>query len=132
MGTTFTVFFKKLLILTGITALIAFIAAFYLPKNFTTPALPFLFIFFVIVTSLVHLLLTKASEKNFQSFAKNFMIATLGKLILYVIVIIIYIIINRSDAIAFTINFFVLYLIYSVFEVISILFKTQKKNDKNH
>jgi len=59
----------------------------------------------------------------------QFMIMTFAKLFLYIIGIVVYILLNKADAFPFVITFFILYLIYTIFEIISFL-NDQKKMEK--
>ena len=49
------------------------------------------------------------------------MLATAAKLFLYIAVMIIYALINKKDAVPFLLNFFILYLVYTIFEVTQII-----------
>jgi hypothetical protein len=49
------------------------------------------------------------------------MLTTAIKLFLFITVMIIYSFLNRKDAVAFLLNFFILYLVYTVFEVVQII-----------
>ena len=121
MKSVYLNFLKRIIIFSVAFALICFIVGYFLPAGFITPALPYLFIFFFSVTLAVHYILLKASEKRFSKFTTYFMLATFLKLMLYIAVLLIYVLLNRSDAIPFIITFFILYIFYTVFEVISIL-----------
>jgi len=54
-------------------------------------------------------------------FANAFMLVNFGKLILFTAIILIYAWFNRSEAISFTITFFVYYLILTTYEIIALL-----------
>jgi hypothetical protein len=49
------------------------------------------------------------------------MLVTAIKLLLYITIMVIYIFTNRKNAVAFLMDFFILYLIYTVFEVTQIV-----------
>lgn len=121
-------FLKKLLIFTFILAVIGFSIAYFLPENYITPTLPFLFAFFLSVTIIVHYILLKVSEKRTPAFINFFMILTFGKLIFYLTIILIYAFVNREDLLAFAITFFILYAFYTGFEVVVSLKHTNLKN----
>ncbi|MBN2175164.1 MAG: hypothetical protein JW731_13600 [Bacteroidales bacterium] len=111
-------FLKKLIIYTVLLAIIGFIIARLIPGEFITPTLPYLYLFFLSVTIIVHYILLKVSEKRTNSFINYFMLLTFGKLIFFLSIIITYSLIYRSDAIPFIITFFILYVFYTVFEVV--------------
>jgi len=121
MKSVYLNFLKRIIIFSIAFALIFFTVGYFLPAEYITPALPYLFLFFLSVTLVVHYVLLKASEKRFSKFTTYFMLATFLKLMLYIAVLIIYVLLNRFDAIPFIITFFILYVFYTVFEVISIL-----------
>jgi len=122
-------FLKKLLIFTFILAVVGFTVAYFLPENYVTPTLPFLFAFFLSVTIIVHFILLKVSEKRTTAFINYFMILTFGKLIFYLTIIIIYALLNREDVVPFIISFFILYVFYTAFEVVLSLKHTKTKTE---
>ncbi len=121
MKSVYLNFLKKIIIFSVAFALICYAVGYFLPAGYVTPVLPYLFVFFFSVTLAVHYVLLKASEKRFSKFTTYFMLATFLKLMLYIAVLLIYVLLNRLDAIPFIITFFILYVFYTVFEVISIL-----------
>ena len=128
MKASYFTFAKNTFFFTIILALICFIISYFLPVKYITPALPYLFIFFFSVTLFVHYVLMKACEKRMSKFVNFFMLATFLKLMLYIMILVIYVLFNRSDAIPFILTFFILYLFFTVFEIISILSFTKKTN----
>jgi hypothetical protein len=119
-------FSRNLIILTGLLSLAGGVLFFLLP-SVITPALPWLILFFLFSTFLIFYLLLKASNGKFNRFTNLFMIVTVVKLLLLLGIITIYLFINRDDAIRFALTMFVLYLLYSVFEVLWLL-KINKLN----
>jgi len=116
-----TRFIIRLIILTLIVSLGAIIFNYLAPPTYITPALPFIIGLFFTITLIVHYLLLKASEKKFSRFSTNFMLTTFIKLIMYLFIIVGYAFLNKKDAITFILTFFIMYLIYTIFEVVSIL-----------
>lgn len=121
MNTTYFQFLKNLLILTVAIFLIFYAAAYFLPVELVSPAMPYLILLSASVTLIFHYVILKASEKKFSKFISYFMIATVLKILLYTIVIFLYVYLNRSDTIPFVVTFLLLYVIYSVFEIINLL-----------
>ena len=121
MMPVFMKFLKGLTIYTAIIGIVTIGFVFLLPEKFITPVLYYILIFFYSVTLIMYYVLLKASEKRFSKFTTYFMLATFLKLMLYIAVLLIYVLLNRLDAIPFIITFFILYVFYTVFEVISIL-----------
>lgn len=128
MKASFITFAKNTFFFSIILALICYIISFFLPAKYITPSLPFLFIFFFTITLVVHYVLMKASEKKMSKFVNYFMVSTFLKLMLYIMILVIYVLFNRNDAIPFILTFFILYLFFTVFEIISILSITKKIN----
>ncbi len=121
MQTNFRKYARKSVIFTLIIGALSYALIFILPDNYISPALPYLILFFFAVNLVVHYMLQKAEKNKSRKFITNYMLATFLRFFLYLIVIIAYVLINRPDAIQFIVSFFILYLIYSVHEVISIL-----------
>jgi hypothetical protein len=118
-------FLRKLLIFTLVLAIIGYFVTRFLPENYITPTLPYLYLFFFAITLVVHYILLKISLKKNTRFINYFMLLTFGKLIFFLSMIIVYALIYRDDALPFVISFFILYLFYTVFEVTLSLSHTQ-------
>lgn len=86
---------------------------------------PYILGFMYLVTILAFYMLIKYLNSKISMFANAFMLVNFGKLILFTIIIFVYSWLNRSDAITFTITFFIYYLFLTTFEIISLL-KIQK------
>jgi hypothetical protein len=93
----------------------------FIPPSFRTPALPYLIMFFFLVGVGVKLYLRKMKAKRFAAFVNAFLVTSFLKLFLYLIVMVIYISLNRKDAIPFAVTFFLLYLSYSVYDLLGFL-----------
>jgi len=127
MKLAFNIFIKKLVIFTLIVGLISFIVGFFIPKQFVTPAMPYLLFFFFSITAFTFYLALNAFTQKTSRFANYFMISVFAKLLLYVSIIIIYAFINTSDIISFIITFFIFYIFFTSFETFAII-KAQKAN----
>ena len=101
---------------------------FILPKPFFTPALPFLFVFFISTSLLSYYYLLQSTQKRFIKFINTYLLTILIKLFVYAGVMVSYAFMNRADAIAFMLGFFILYLCYTIFEAASIIKYTQPRN----
>lgn len=77
--------------------------------------------FFILVTSLIHIVLVKAAEQSSRKFITYFMALTGLKLFGYLMIILIYALFKGKDALGFVILFLVLYFLYSIFEVVTLL-----------
>lgn len=121
MNVAYFQFLKKLIILTLAVFLVFYAIAYFLPLELVTPAMPYLILLSASVTLIFHYVILKASEKKFSRFISYFMIATVLKLLLYILIIFLYVYLNRSDTLPFVVTFLLLYIIFSVFEIINLL-----------
>ncbi|MEI7490120.1 MAG: hypothetical protein WCK92_01890 [Bacteroidota bacterium] len=112
---------KRLLILTFAAGIVAFGLFFILPSSWFTPSLPFLFAFYYATSLLSFMILSRSLEKKFNLFVSVFMLTTALKLFLFITIMITYAFLNRKDAVPFLLNFFILYIAYTVFEVIQVI-----------
>lgn len=119
-------FSRQLILLSAILGFLSLIAYLVLPR--ISPAMPFLLIFIMSVTLLMHRYLLKGSDKRANQFINRFLMMTTLKLVLYLSVITVYAFINREDAVPFTVTFLGYYIIYSVFEVSSLLKHLRNSN----
>lgn len=120
-------YLKKLLIYSAVIAIFSFILAFFLPEQYVSPAMPFILVFFIAVSLLTHYFVLRTLTKRMSQFVNFFMIAIFVKLLIYIVIIVVYGLMNTKDLIPFVVTFFLYYLLYTLFELISML-KLQKKN----
>jgi hypothetical protein len=114
-------FIKNLLIFSAILSAISYIVfAFAIPQYYL-PVYPYLFVFFVVSTILVHALLTKAGKHKASRFSTIFMGSVSAKLFLYILFIIIYILVDKSTAVPFLVSFLILYFLFTFFETAYLL-----------
>jgi hypothetical protein len=118
-------FILRLIVLSLVTGLVAYLLDSLLPEGIITTAYPWLIILFIVVTALVHYILLKITEFNPRKFVGYFMLATSFKLLNYLIVIFVYVFMVRTGVLQFVLAFFILYIIYTVFEVVIILSQTK-------
>ena len=123
-------FLKRLLLFSIIPGMIASGLYFILPSKFITPALPFLFAFFIAATLTGYYFLMRSVEKKFIRFLNAYLLYTTVKLILYSTVMIVYIFLHKQDALPFGITFFLLYLCYTIFEVVSLVSYSKRGEEK--
>lgn len=108
-------FVKQLILLSAILGLLSF--GFYLFLPGVTPAMPFILLLIMSVTMLMHRSLLKNSTGKPNRFINLFLAFTGLKLVGYLLIITIYALLNKDDAVSFTITFLIYYLIYSAFEI---------------
>lgn len=77
--------------------------------------------FFIIMSALIHSLLVKAAADSPKKFITSFMAITGLRLFGYLIIILIYAVLKREAALGFTLLFLLMYFLFSVFEVLTLL-----------
>lgn len=125
MKKKFRQFFTRLVILSVLLWSAAFLLSLFLPQGIITPAYTWLVPVFFIVTAIVHFVLLRITELNPRKFVGYFMLATFVKLMNYIIVVFVYVFIVRAGILQFILAFFALYIIYTIFEVVTILTQTK-------
>lgn len=106
---------SMVLILTGWLIFTQFIPQYYLP------VFPFLLLFFVATAVAIHAYQLQLAKNNMAKFTRSNMIITFLKLFLYSAAAIVYIAVDTKNAKVFVICFVVLYIVFTVFEVFSLL-----------
>ena len=108
--------------------LISFIIQQWVPAVKISSTWPFVLLFLYIFTLIAFRILVKYLTTKLTYFANAFMLVNFGKLVFFSIIIVVYAWFMRSDAISFTVTFFIYYLLLTTFEVVALL-KLQKKPD---
>jgi hypothetical protein len=88
--------------------------------SYFSPAIPWLLIFFVLISNLVYYLQLKSTQSRTTQFVNVALISTGFKLLLFLMIIVVYALLNRSDAVNFIFAFLIFYLIFTPLEVISL------------
>lgn len=129
LSSGYLTFLRRLLFFSIILGIVATGIWFLVPSRYITPALPWLFLFFIGVTLTGYYFILRSINSKFIRFINSYLLVTVVKLFLFVGVIFMYLLHNRQDAAAFAISFFVLYLCYMIFEVVSLVsyFKSLKQ-----
>jgi len=120
-------FLKQLFLLTlgvGIVGAVLFLT---LLKEYYLSVFPALLAFFAIMTLAFHLILEGSFKKNPKNFSYIFMGLSAGKLFLMLLMIVVYLIIKRDTVIPFLGGTFLLYLVFTLFEVKTLLRMVQDK-----
>lgn len=120
MLTYLSKYFIKITLLTAFLGVVTTLLLYFTTLPFVSRDMPYILAFFYVFNVVVHYLLLKFSYKKMALFASYFLGATLLKLIIYFGVILWYSVKNREEAVSFIITFFLLYLIYTFFEVLSL------------
>ena len=110
-------FLVRLLIYSAAVFALFYFAEDQLPKRFAFHAYWKIQIFMIVVAWVSHAGLEKAGLKGNQHFIRQFMATTGLKLFLYMIVMVGYAVLNRETAVGFIVHFFLMYVLYTVFEI---------------
>lgn len=122
MRNNLTAFIFKLSAFTIIILGLYFSCKSFIPPRFYFEKAPYLVAFFFIVTLVFHAGLLNRAKKNYRSMVTYYMMATALKLFLYLGIIIGYGLLKTGKSVAFISNFFVLYVLFTVFEVTLVYF----------
>jgi hypothetical protein len=90
-------------------------------KTFYFTAFTYQLLLIATVTTLGHLWVIRASAQNTIKFTTAFMGSATLKLMVYLFFMLIYLWFDRSHVIPFVLTFMILYLIFTVFEVLEVL-----------
>lgn len=110
-------FVRNLALFTAVLAVLGFAVAYFTP-GMISKFWPFLLLLFTGITLTLVTLLFSASEKKFSKFSNTFMIASMLKIFLLLIIIAAYAYKFQADAIRFSLTLFTFYILYLVFEIV--------------
>lgn len=101
----------------------------WLWPQFATPALPFIVLFFFVITLLtMYIVLRGDTGRDGKKFVSSYMLSRTVKLLSCLLFLLLYMFLNREDAIKFAIAFMVIYFLYAIFEIV-LLKKENEKTD---
>ena len=121
MKSGFRKFVMQLLVISGLLLILWSSLYFTLAPGTISPATPVMIVFFFFITSGIYHVMLQSAANRFPRFVNSFMVVTLGKILLFSILLVIYAFINRADFLSFTLAFLALYLIYTIAEVMAFL-----------
>ncbi len=115
-------YLTKIIILSAMI-FIAYLVLIYSFPNMATWNFLYFFSIFPVVNILFHLSITKQMDNAspHQKFINKYMASTVIKLFLYMIIMLVYVLVIKYQAIQFIIGFFVCYLIYTFFEIYTLM-----------
>ena len=100
----------------------------WLWPNLATPAMPFIVLFFFAMTLFtMYIVLRSDDAQDSRRFVSSYMISRTVKLLSCLLFLLLYMFLNRDDALRFAIAFMVIYFLYAIFEIF--LLKQEKKNN---
>lgn len=98
----------------------------FIPQYYL-PVFPFLLLFFVATSVSIHAYQLKLAKGDIAKFTRSNMLITFLRLVLYSAVVVVYIAVDTENAKVFVVCFVVLYLIFTIFEVFSLVRITNSK-----
>ncbi len=120
MKTTLTRFIRSLVIFSSIIALAGMMLLFLVPK-LLSPAIPWLLLLFFAITFIGFYFGEKAGKEKFSKFVNYYLVMSMLKMFLLLIITAIYIYLKRDDAIRFVVALLILFFCYLAFEVVWLL-----------
>ena len=109
-----------LLSITLILVLVSFVILGTAPGTFIV-SMPFLAVYFCIITGLQHLLVTKAMMRSPKTFVQIFLGTTVGVLFIHLVVLASFLLTHASQGRRFLIAFCIGYVVYLVFETTALV-----------
>ena len=117
-------YLRKILILTAIIALAMVIAFLTIPEQVSL-ALPFVLAFFLGISIVSYKILQKKAIVEPRKFIPGFMAHTVVRMMIYLFIMLAYAFVYRSDAVNFIIGFFIIYAVFTFFEVMQFIALTK-------
>ena len=91
----------------------------WLFPQYATPALPFIVLFFFVITLLtLYIVLRNNDGQEGKRFFSAYMLSRTVKILSCLLFLFLYIFLNQKDAVKFAIAFMVIYFLYAIFEVV--------------
>ncbi len=118
-------FFVQLTLFSLFTVIILLLWQQYAAVRFQTGLTWAIWLFFIVTTAFIHLLLMKVAATP-KKFVYYFMGLTGIKLFAYLVIILIYALLKREAALGFTLFFLTMYFLYTGFEVVTLLKQFKK------
>jgi hypothetical protein len=119
-------FIINITIITISLALIGWLVFSQFIPQYYLPVLPFLLLFFAGSSVFIHAYQLRLAKKDFSKFTRSNMLITFFKLFLYSAVAVVYIAFDTANAKMFVICLMLLYVVFTVFEVTSLISKPTK------
>ena len=100
-------------------------------RQYVLRIFPWLLGYFIMITALSFFWLLKSEIVSNSRFINKYIIITTLRLLLSLLFIIVYLLFVKTNLISFVVTFLILYLVYAVFELLTVLSSINKKKDKN-
>jgi len=123
-------FIKRGIIISLVLSIAGFFLFITILKEYFSFSFPVLLLVIFLINVLFHRYLIRSAGGSNRKFPVKFLSATGIKMGLYMILIIIYVVLDRENAIPFLFVFMIIYVIFTIFEVISVLDYLKITRDK--
>ena len=87
-------------------------------KPWPNSVFPFVVVYFFSISSLQHYKLLKALKKSARAFQTNYMIWLGVKFFLSLVFVVVFVLLNRSQALSFVLHFSFCYVVFTIYEAI--------------
>ena len=122
-------YYVTLIIITILLVLAAFCTLWFADGIFQT-ILPFLPLYFAVVTGLQHHVVVKSLYKDPRTFVKNFLGLTVGSLFLHLVLLCIWAFTHIPSARTFILAFCICYIVYLAFETVQLVLLVRSKRSQ--
>lgn len=121
MNDSFSRFALKFTIYAAVILLLSLVVFYGFPAIRINSWFVFILLFIYAVTLLSFYFFKKSMTEKISRVANIYMLGTFARLIIYSVIIVIYALFNRQDAVSFIITFFIYYLLLTVYEVLVLM-----------
>jgi len=91
----------------------------WLFPQYATPALPFIVLFFFVITLLtLYIVLRNNDGQEGKRFVSAYMLSRTIKILSCLLFLFLYMFLNKEDAVKFAIAFMVIYFLFAIFEIV--------------
>jgi len=114
-------FLRNLIILTILAAIVIGVLLYYTGYDLVHPLGWYILLFFATITFLTFYVVGKGMGDDFQKFQLFYFGSSVGRILLCMIAVFLYVYLASEREMQFAINFFLIYFLYTGFEIYSIL-----------
>ncbi len=123
-------FFKSLIVVTLLLCLVAGVAVYLQGYTLVHPYIWYMLLFFVFVTGFTYYIIAMGSKSDPGNFQMYYFGSTAFRVLMCMGVIFIYVYFAGERELQFTLNFFLLYFVYTGFEIYHILTNLRRNSKK--
>lgn len=121
----------QLLLVSGIALVLSFLLTQVRSRYFDCPHFYWITIFFATTTYLADLVLKKGDRQS-REFIMKIMALSMGRLLLCMVLVFIYSMVNKPQALGFACHFMLQYLLFTIFELSYLLKFIKQPNNTHH